>query len=317
MTDPKNVVWAEKYRPKTIAETILPQHLKNTFQRFVTDGHVPNLLLTGGAGIGKTTVAKAMLEEIGADYIVINGSNEGRSIDVLRTTIMRFASTVSFSGGRKYVILDEADYMNANSTQPALRNFIEEFSGNCGFIMTCNFKNRIIEPLHSRCAVVEFKISKEDAPKIAMQFMKRASTILEAEGVEFDPKVLAAFVKDYFPDWRRCLGELQFYSASGKIDEGILTKRGNVAVMEELFGYLKGKDFSNMRKWVARNVDMDATSLYRSIYDELPNKVKSTEGVAGCILVLAEYQYKEAFVADTEINRTAALASLMAEAEWS
>lgn len=317
MTDPKDVVWAEKYRPQTIEDTILPDHLKATFQRFVTDGRVPNLLLSGGAGIGKTTVAKAMLNEIGADYIVINGSNEGRHIDTLRTTILRFASTVSFNGGHKYVIIDEADYTNAQSIQPALRNFMEEFSSNCGFIMTCNYKNKIIAPLHSRCAVVDFKISNADAPKLAMQFMKRAETILEAEGVAYDKKVLAAFVKDYFPDWRRCLGELQFYSATGKIDEGILTKRGSVAVMDELYGYLKTKDFTNMRKWVTRNVDMDSTTLYRYIYDDLPNHVKSTEAIAACILVLAEYQYKEAFVSDTEINRTAALVSIMAEAEWS
>ena len=215
------------------------------------------------------------------------------------------------------MILDEADYLNMHSTQPALRNFMEEFSGNCGFILTCNHKNRIHSALHSRCAVIDFKIDRDDAPVLAMEFMKRAGTILETEGVDYDKKVLAAFVKDYYPDWRRCLSELQFYSANGKIDEGILTKRATVAVMDELYGYLKAKDFTNMRKWVARNIDMDATALYRNIYDELPNRVKSTESVAGCILVLAEYQYKEAFVADTEVNRTAALATLMAEAEWS
>jgi len=210
-------LWVEKYRPKTIADTILPEGLKKTFQQFVDQKNVPNLLLTGPAGVGKTTVARAMLEELGADYIVINGSMNG-NIDTLRTTIQNFASSVSFAGGRKYVILDEADYLNANSTQPALRNFMEEYSKNCGFIMTCNFKNRIIEPLHSRCSVVEFKIAKKDLPDLAMQFMKRVRMILTTENVEFDKEAIAAIIMKYYPDSRRVLNELQRYSATGKID---------------------------------------------------------------------------------------------------
>jgi DNA polymerase III delta prime subunit len=288
--------------------------LKATFQQFVDQDNVPNLLLAGRAGVGKTTVAKAMLDEIGADYITINGSMNG-NIDTLRVEIQNFASTVSFSGGRKYVILDEADYLNANSTQPALRNFMEEFSKNCGFILTCNFKNRIIEPLHSRCSVVEFSIPNGEKPDLAAQFYKRVKTILDEEGVEYDNKAVASVVQSYFPDWRRALNELQRYAGTGRIDAGILANKSDENV-DELFKLLKDKKFTDMRKWVADNSDIDSAILYRQLYDKLPDKVKSTTSTAEAIVVLAQYQYQEAFVANSEINRVAALATLMAECDW-
>ena len=308
-------LWVEKYRPKTIAETILPIELKTTFQQFVDQKNVPNLLLTGRAGVGKTTVAKAMLNELNADYITINGSLEGRSIDVLRSDIANFASSVSFSGGRKYVILDEADYLNPQSVQPALRNFMEEFSSNCGFILTCNFKNRIIDPLHSRCSVVEFNIAKADKPKMAAQFFKRICEILEKEGVKYEQSAVAELINTYFPDWRRVLNELQRYSATGRIDSGILSNKSDDNI-NTLISYMKDKKFTEMRKWVAENTDIDSAVLYRQLYDILPTKLKSTTSVAASIIVLAEYQYKEAFVANSEINRVAALATLMAECDW-
>ena len=310
----QDFLWVEKYRPKQVQDTILPVELKQTFQQFVDQNNVPNLILAGRAGVGKTTIAKAMLEEIGADYIVINGSMNG-NIDTLRVEIANFASTMSFTGGRKYVILDEADYLNANSTQPALRNFMEEFSKNCGFILTCNFKNRIIEPLHSRCSVIEFSIPNSEKAEMAAQFFKRVKTILDTEGVEYDNKAVAAMVQTYFPDWRRTLNELQRYSATGRIDAGILANKSDDNI-NTLFSYLKTKNFTEMRKWVADNSDIDSAVLYRQLYDKLPEKVKSTTSVAEAIIVLAQYQYQEAFVANSEINRVAALATLMAECDW-
>jgi len=307
-------LWVEKYRPQRVQDTILPDGLKKTFQQFVDQDNVPNLLLTGRAGVGKTTIAKAMLQEIGADYIVINGSMNG-NIDTLRTEIANFASTVSFSGGRKYVILDEADYLNANSTQPALRNFMEEFSKNCGFILTCNFKNRIIEPLHSRCSVIEFSIPKAEKPNLAAQFYKRVCGILKDEGVEYDQKSVAELVQVYFPDWRRVLNELQRYSATGRIDAGVLANKSNDNI-NSLISLMKDRNFTEVRKWVGENSDVDSAVLYRSLYDLLPTKVSSTQSIADAIIILAEYQYKEAFVANSEINRVAALATLMAEVEW-
>ena len=309
-----NFLWVEKYRPQTVQDTILPDELKKTFQQFVDQKNVPNLLLTGHAGIGKTTIAKAMLEQIGSDYITINGSMNG-NIDTLRYEISNFASSVSFTGGRKYVILDEADYLNPNSTQPALRNFMEEFSKNCGFIMTCNFKNRIIEPLHSRCSVVEFAINKGDKPKLAFEFFKPVCTILNDEGVTYDQKTVAELVQIYFPDWRRVLNELQRYATTGNIDAGILANKSGDNI-SSLIQLMKDKDFTSTRKWVAENVDVDSAVLYRQLYDILPSKVKTTQSIADAIIILAEYQYKEAFVANTEINRVAALATLMAEVEW-
>ena len=307
-------LWVEKYRPKKVKDTILPNSLKATFQQFVDQDNIPNLLLTGRAGVGKTTIAKAMLEEIGADYIVINGSMNG-NIDTLRTEISNFASSVSFTGGRKYVILDEADYLNPNSTQPALRNFMEEFSKNCGFILTCNFKNRIIEPLHSRCSVVEFKIANEDKQQIAAQFYKRVTNILETENVEFDKSTVAELVKTYFPDWRRVINELQRYSSTGRIDSGVLANK-SADNLNALITLMKERNFTEVRKWVAENTDVDSAVLYRSLYDLLPTKIGSTQSMADAIIILAEYQYKEAFVANSEINRVAALATLMAEVDW-
>lgn len=306
-------LWVQKYRPNTIEDTILPAKLKSVFAEFVKLNNIPNMILTGGAGIGKTTVAKAMLETIGADYIVINGSMSG-GIETLRVDIANFASTVSFTGGRKYVILDEADYLTAK-TQASLRNFMEEFSANCGFILTCNFPNKIIEPLHSRNSVIDFKIDKKDAPKLCMEFFKRVQTILEAENVEYDKAAVAKTVERYYPDWRRTLNELQRYSVTGKIDEGILaiSDRGPIV---SLIKHMKDKNFTEVRKWVGENSDMEASVLYRALYDVLPEYVNGGPGLAEAIVTLAEYQYKEAFVADSEINRAAAFAILMSDMDW-
>jgi DNA polymerase III delta prime subunit len=307
-------LFVEKYRPKTVEETILPDDLKNTFQTFVDTKNIPNLILSGTAGVGKTTIAKAMLEELGCDYIVINGSDEGRSIDVLRNEIKNFASSVSFAGGRKYVILDEADYLNANSTQPALRNFMEEYSKNCGFILTCNFLNRIIEPLHSRCSVIQFRLSKEDKPKMAAQFFKRVQNILKTENIEYDDKVVAELIKKYFPDNRRVLNEIQRYSVTGKIDAGILSKMSDVNI-SELMNALRDKEFSTVRKWAALNVDGETTPIFRKIYDSMYDYVKP-ESIPQVVVTLADYQYKSAFVADYEINMVACLTELMVDCEW-
>ena len=304
-------LWVEKYRPKVVQETILPEGLKATFQQFVDQDNVPNLLLSGRAGVGKTTIAKAMLESMGSDYIIINGSMNG-NIDTLRIEISNFASSVSFAGGRKYVILDEADYLNPNSTQPALRNFMEEYSKNCGFILTCNFKNRIIEPLHSRCSVIEFNIPNAEKAQMAQQFYKRVCHILNEEGVEYDNKAVASMVQSHFPDWRRCLNELQRYSATGSIDSGIL-KNQSLDNIEKLLKLMKDKNFTEVRKWVAVNNDIDSSALYRYLYDILPTKLKSTQSIADVIIILAEYQYKAAFVADQEINLLACLTQVMSE----
>jgi replication factor C small subunit len=307
-------LWTEKYRPRTIEDAILPPDLKTTFQQFVDGGNVPqHLLLSGRAGIGKTTVAKAMLDQIGADYIVINGSLSG-NIDTLRNDILQFASSVSMNGGRKYVILDEADYLNPNSTQPALRNFMEEYAKNCGFILTCNFKNRIMEPLQSRCTSIEFSIPSQDKPKMAARFYRRAIDILAKEGVEADPKVVAAVVEKHFPDFRRTLNELQRYSATGKIDSGILVNLQE-ANLKNLIEMMKAKDFTNIRKWAAENTDTDPTVLFRKFYDTASEMMKPSS-IPQLVLILANYQYKQAFVADQEINIVACLTEIMVDCEF-
>ena len=306
-------LFVEKYRPKTIEETILPSELKATFQQFVDQKNIPNLILSGSAGVGKTTVARAMLEEIGCDYIVINGSMNG-NIDTLRHEILNFASSVSLSGGRKYVILDEADYLNANSTQPALRNFVEEFSKNCGFILTCNFKNRIIEPLHSRCSVIDFKISKSDMAKLAMQFLKRLETILQTENIEYDKAVIAQVIQKHFPDWRRVLNEIQRYSATGKIDTGILVNIKKTSI-KNLVDMMKEKNFTEVRKWVKNNLDTDVNDLYNEFYEN-SNEYFSKRSIPLLVVTTAKYQYQNAFVANPEINFVAYLAELMIEMEF-
>jgi DNA polymerase III delta prime subunit len=306
-------LWSQLYRPKTIEQCILPTDLKNTFQQFVDKGTIPNMLLTGRAGVGKTTVARAMLEQLNCDYMIINGSMNG-NIDTLRVDISQFASSMSLMGGRKYVILDEADYLNPNSTQPALRNFMEEFSKNCGFILTCNFKNKIIEPLHSRCTVIDFKLPNNEKAKLASQFMKRIKHILDTEKVQYDDGAVAEVISKYFPDWRRVLNELQRYSATGKIDSGILANLGDES-FKNLFGYLKAKSFSNMRKWVGENSDIESHVLFRKIYDNAIQHIKPAS-IPQLVLIIGDYQFKAAFVADPEINTVACLTMIMTECEF-
>lgn len=306
----EHYIWVEKYRPKTIDECILPKDQKDYFKNLVANGEIQNMLLCGTAGTGKTTVARALCEELKSDYIIINGSEES-GIDVLRTKIKSFASTVSFTGNTKVVILDEADYLNPNSTQPALRGFIEEFANNCRFIFTCNFKNRIIAPLHSRCAVVEFKIPNKEKPAIAGAFFRRVTDILSFESIQADGKVVAKVVEKHFPDFRRTLNELQRYSQSGQIDEGILTNLSDVN-MNDLVKALKDKDWKKMRSWVVHNMDSDPVSLFRKVYDTL---LPLTNQVPQLVLTLADYQYKSAFVSDQEINLVACLTEIMASVE--
>jgi DNA polymerase III delta prime subunit len=307
-------LWVEKYRPQTIDECVLPEALKATFKQYIAKGDLPNFMFAGTAGVGKTTVAKALCNEIGAEYIIINGSDEGRKIETLRTVIRDFASTVSLTDSKKVVIIDEADYMTADSVQPALRSFIEDFSSNCRFIFTCNYKNKIIEPLHSRCSVIEFKIDNKDKQQIAGTFFKRACQILTQEEIEFDPKVVAEVISKYFPDYRRVLNELQRYSAGGKIDSGIL-----VNVSEEsykaLVKTLKEKDFGGMRKWVAKNADSDPVSLFQNLYTNCSTYMEPAS-IPQLVLVLANYQYKSAFVANQEINIVAAMTEIMVDCKF-
>ena len=307
------VLWVERYRPQKIDDTILPEKTKAAFKKFVADESIPNLLLTGGPGVGKTTIAKAMLEELGCDYIVKNGSLNV-NIDTLRYEISTYASAVSLAGGRKYVIFDEADYLNATSVQPALRNFIEEYSSNCGFIFTCNFKNRIIEPLRSRLSEVDFTIEQSQRPQLAMQFFKRVGSILDNENVAYDKKVVAKVIEKHFPDFRRVLTELQTYSSTGKIDEGIFINLKQES-MDELFNLLKTKNFTAMRKWVASNSDQDMNEMFRRIYDMATDKVQM-KSMPGFVVTLADYMYKANFVADPEINMIAFLTEVMMEAEY-
>ena len=305
----QHLLWVEKYRPKRVEDCILPDTIKSTFQEYVNKKEIPNLLLSGSAGVGKTTIAKALCEEVGCDYIVINGSDES-GIDVLRTKIKHYASSVSFTGGRKVIIIDEADYLNPNSTQPALRGAIEEFSSNCSFIFTCNFKNRIIDPIHSRCSVVDFKINGNKA-KMAAQFFKRVEWILEQEKIKYDKEVVAAVITKHFPDNRRILNELQRYSVSGVIDKGILSNVTDIQ-LDNLVKGLKEKDFPVVRKWVTNNLDNDPARIYRKLYDTLYEQLKPNS-VPQLVLHLAKYQYQAAFVADHEINMTACLTEIMVD----
>jgi len=306
-------LWVEKYRPRTIADCILPDEYKSTFQSYVDRKEIPHLLLCGGPGTGKTTVARALCEEVGCDYLMINGSDES-GIDTFRMKIKNYASSMSLTGGKKVIIIDEADYLNPNSTQPAMRAAMEEFAVNCTFIMTCNFKNRIIEPLHSRCAVIEFKLRKEEKPKMAASFMKRASEILTNEKVPFDKAVLVEVVKKHFPDYRRTLNELQRYSVSGKIDAGILTNVVDVSI-NELVKAMKEQNFTAMRKWVADNGSEDPVRIYRKIYDSLYD-VMEKSSIPNAVILLAKYQYQAAFVADQELNLAACMTEIMGECSF-
>jgi len=308
-------IWSQLYRPRTIEDCILPRGLKDTFLEFVANGDIPNLLLSGTAGTGKTTVARALCEELGVEYIIINGSESG-NIDTLRNDVRSFASGVSITstGKRKIVILDEADYLNPQSTQPALRGFIEEFSKNCGFILTCNFKNRIIEPIHSRCSVIDFRFAKKDRPQLAAGLLKRVIEILDKESIKYNEKVLVELITKYFPDFRRVINELQRYSVSGEIDAGILTTITEQTI-KDLVQHLKEKNFKNMRKWVVDNLDDDPSRIFRLIYDGLYGHVKP-QSIPQAVILLADYQYKSAFVADLELNMVACLTELMKELEY-
>ena len=309
----EDFLWVEKYRPKTIDDCVLPDALKQTLSEFISKGDIPNLILSGGPGVGKTTAAKAMLDELGLTYMFINGSEES-GIDVLRTKIKNFASTVSLHGGRKYLILDEADYLNPQSTQPALRGFIEEFHKNCGFILTCNYKNRLIPPLHSRCSVVDFTIQKSEKKELAEQFFQRVMNVLVVEDVKFEPKAVAEVINKFFPDWRRVLNELQRYSVSGRIDAGILIDISEVNI-KELMQSMKQKEFTNVRKWIVNNIDNDPTRLFRRLYDNLYDYMDGSS-IPHVVVILGEYQYKAAFVADQEINTLACLTEIMSRVKF-
>ena len=313
MTEVKEYLWVEKYRPKTIDECILPESIKSTFKSMVESGESQNLLLSGSAGCGKTTIAKALCNELDTDNIIINCSEDG-NIDTLRTKIRNFASTVSLSGAKKIVILDEFDYSNAQSTQPALRGFIEEFSNNCRFILTCNFKNRIIEPLHSRCTTINFSVPKKEKPKMASQFMERVKYVLDKEGIPYEEKVIAELIMKHFPDFRRVLNELQRYSIAGSIDVGILTQIGEIHI-KDLVEHMKSKDFTSARKWAVDNLDNSPSELFRKVYDGLYDHL-SPSSIPQAVLILAEYQYKSAFVADQEINLVACIVELMMGCEY-
>ena len=303
----------EQYRPKTIDDCILPDSLKTLFKSFIKKGELSNMLFSGTPGIGKTTVAKALCEQMNCDWIMINGSEEG-GIDVLRNKIKNFASTVSLSGGKKVVILDEADYLNPQSTQPALRGFVEEFHKNCRFILTCNFKNRIIEPLHSRFSNIEFKVNPKDKPKLASRLFERAIYILKEQNIDYEDKVLVELITKHFPDFRKLINELQRYSVSGAIDAGILVNVSDEN-LKTLVTHLKNKEFSDMRKWVVNNLDNDPVKIFRKIYDTLYTNLEPST-IPHAVLIIADYQYKSAFVADQEINLVACLTELMSQVKF-
>ena len=311
---PESLLWVESHRPKTIDDCILSDTIKGTLSDLVKDEKVSNLMFTGPSGVGKTTAARAICDQTNSDYIVINGSDEGRMIDTLRTKMTQFCSTISIRGGRKVVIIDEADYMNPDSVQPAMRNFIEKFAENCSFIFTCNYKNRIIDPIHSRCAVVDFSLNKQEKPEIAMQFLNRCDQILTDYGIVYDRDVVAALISKHFPDFRRVINELQRYSTSGEITSGILANIGELN-LNLLISALREKNFQNMRKWVVSNVDNDPATVYRKIYDKL-YEVLEKSSIPQAVLIIADYQYKSAFVADQEINLVACLVELMADCEF-
>ncbi len=306
-------LWCEKYRPKTVEDCILPESMKSVFQGYVNAGNLPNLLLSGHSGVGKTTIAKAMCAELGADVRVINGSNE-RNIDTLRNVIEGFASSVSLMGGRKYIIIDEADYLNPQSTQPALRNLMEEYSDNCGFIFTCNFKEKILKPLHSRCSVVEFKTPKSERPAMCKQFHTRLCAILTAEGIEYDSKIVGKVIMKYFPDWRACLNDVQRYAVNGIIDAGILGQ-GEEADIVQLIDLMKSSNFTAMRKGVAANSDSDPVVMMRLLYDQ-SSECLDKGSIPSLVILIADYQHKHAFAADPELNFLAFLAMVSAECSF-
>ena len=309
-----NLLFVEKYRPKEVDDCILPERLKKIFKEIETSGEIPNLLLSGSSGVGKTTIAKVLCDKMNCDWIMINGSEEGRKIDTLRYEVKNFASTVSLSGGKKVVILDEADYLNPESVQPALRGFMEEFSENCRFIFTCNFKNRILPALHSRCSVVDFTIHNGQKKEMAEAFFKRCQTILKKEKIKHDNKVLSQLIIKYFPDFRRVLNELQKYGASGEIDVGILSALSEFS-FDGLVKLLKEKKFTEMRKWGVDNLDNDPSAVLRKLYDNMLSHLKP-DSIPHAVLIIANYQYKSAFVADQEINLVACLTEMMAELEF-
>jgi DNA polymerase III delta prime subunit len=306
-------LWVEKYRPHTVADCILPDRIKKVFQEYVDKKNIPNLMLTGSAGVGKTTVAMAMCDQIGLNHMFINSSEE-RGIDVLRTKIKGYASTISLTGGRKVIILDEADYLTPEA-QAGLRGAIEEFSDNCSFIFTCNFKSRLIDALHSRCSVIDFSLKSEEKPRMAAQLFSKLSIILNKEGVEYDKQVLIKLIEKYFPDYRRTLNELQRYSASGSIDASTLAQVSDVRKIAELVGFLKEGNFTEMRKWVVANSDIEPARIYRKIYDSLYDYFKP-QSIPQAVVIISKYQYQSAFVADQEINLVACLTEIMVDCEF-
>ena len=309
-----SLLWCEGHRPQSINDCILPLNVSSLLLDLVEQVKIPNLMFTGPPGVGKTTAARALCDQTNSDCLMINGSDEGRMIDTLRTKLTQFCSTISFGGGRKVVIIDEADYMNPDSVQPAMRNFIERFAENCSFIFTCNYKNRIIEPIHSRCAVIDFSLKKDEKPQIAAQFMERCVSILESEKVTYDKKVIIGLIHKHFPDFRRVINELQRHSTSGDINTGILANIGELN-LNQLISALREKSFQKMRQWVVSNVDNDPATVYRKIYDTLYDVLEKSS-IPPAVLIIADYQYKAAFVADQEINLVACLVELMGECEF-